>query len=63
MINVGSVGQPRDGDSRSCYVILDDQANTVEFRRVVYPIAETSNQIYAIEELDDFLGDRLHDGK
>ncbi len=26
MINVGSVGQPRDGDPRSCYVILDDGA-------------------------------------
>ena len=63
MINVGSVGQPRDGDSRSCYVILDDQARTVEFRRISYPIAETANQIYAIEELDDFLGDRLYDGK
>ena len=63
MINVGSVGQPRDGDSRSCYVILDDQARTVEFIRISYPIAETANQIYAIEELDDFLGDRLHDGK
>jgi diadenosine tetraphosphatase ApaH/serine/threonine PP2A family protein phosphatase len=24
MVNVGSVGQPRDGDSRACYVILDD---------------------------------------
>jgi diadenosine tetraphosphatase ApaH/serine/threonine PP2A family protein phosphatase len=24
MINVGSVGQPRDGDPRACYVILDD---------------------------------------
>jgi diadenosine tetraphosphatase ApaH/serine/threonine PP2A family protein phosphatase len=24
MINVGSVGQPRDGDNRACYVILDD---------------------------------------
>ena len=63
MINVGSVGQPRDGDSRSCYVILDDEARTVEFRRIAYPIAETANQIYAIEELDNFLGDRLHDGK
>ena len=44
-------------------MILDDQARTVEFRRIAYPIAETANQIYAIEELDDFLGDRLHDGK
>ena len=25
MINVGSVGQPRDGDSRSCYVVIEDQ--------------------------------------
>jgi diadenosine tetraphosphatase ApaH/serine/threonine PP2A family protein phosphatase len=24
MINVGSVGQPRDGDPRACYVVLDD---------------------------------------
>ena len=63
MINVGSVGQPRDGDSRSCYVVLDDEQRTVEFRRVAYPIADTANQIYAIDELDNFLGDRLHDGK
>lgn len=63
MINVGSVGQPRDGDSRSCYVVLDDEQRTVEFRRVAYPIADTANQIYAIVELDNFLGDRLHDGK
>ena len=36
MINVGSVGQPRDNDPRSCYVIVRDQ--NVEFRRVEYPI-------------------------
>ena len=28
MVNVGSVGQPRDGDNRSCYVILDDGQDT-----------------------------------
>ncbi len=27
MINIGSVGQPRDGDDRACYVILDDGRN------------------------------------
>lgn len=61
MINVGSVGQPRDGDSRSCYVILEDR--TVRFRRVEYPFEETARKIYAIPELDNFLGDRLRDGR
>ena len=31
MINVGSVGQPRDGDRRACYVVLED--DVVRFRR------------------------------
>lgn len=61
MINVGSVGQPRDGDPRSCYVILED--HTVRFRRVEYPFEETAQKIYAIAELDNFLGDRLRDGR
>ncbi len=61
MINVGSVGQPRDGDPRSCYVILED--NVVRFRRIEYPFEETARKIYAIPELDDFLGDRLRDGR
>ena len=63
MVNVGSVGQPRDGDPRSCYAILDDQQQTVEFRRITYPISETANKIYEIDDLDNFLGDRLHYGK
>jgi predicted phosphodiesterase len=61
MINVGSVGQPRDNDPRSCYVILTD--DTVEFRRVPYPFEKTAEKIYAIPELDNFLGDRLKDGR
>ncbi|MFO0819273.1 MAG: metallophosphoesterase family protein [Pirellulales bacterium] len=61
MINVGSVGQPRDGDPRSCYVIVDDAR--VEFRRVSYPVDATARKIYAIPELDDFLGDRLREGR
>ena len=61
MINVGSVGQPRDGDRRSCYAILEDQ--TVRFRRVEYPFEDTAQKIYAIAELDNFLGDRLRDGR
>ncbi len=61
MINTGSVGQPRDGDARSSYVLLDHQR--VEFRRVEYPLEETAEKIYAIEELDNFLGDRLKEGR
>ncbi len=61
MINVGSVGQPRDGDPRACYVILED--DRVRFRRVEYPFVETAQKIYAIAELDDFLGDRLAEGR
>jgi predicted phosphodiesterase len=59
MINVGSVGQPRDGDPRACYVVLiDDQ---VTFRRVEYDIDTTVEKIYAIVDLENSLGDRLRD--
>ena len=61
MINVGSVGQPRDGDSRSCYVIFDEESIT--FRRVEYDIEKTVELIESIAELDDFLGHRLREGK
>ena len=61
MVNVGSVGQPRDGDSRSCYVILEE--DLVEFHRVEYPFQETAKKIYEIPDLNDFLGDRLSEGR
>jgi predicted phosphodiesterase len=61
MINVGSVGQPRDGDWRSCYAILNDGGIT--FRRVEYPVDETAKKIHAIPDLDNFLGDRLREGR
>ena len=61
MINVGSVGQPRDNDPRACYVIVSD--STVEFRRVEYPFETTIAKIYDIPDLDNFLGDRLREGR
>ncbi len=61
MVNVGSVGQPRDGDWRSCYLILDFP--NIEFRRVEYDIDTTVSKIFAIEELDNFLGERLREGR
>jgi hypothetical protein len=61
MVNVGSVGQPRDNDPRSCYVILEDE--TLTFRRVAYDIERTVSAIYAEEELENMLGDRLREGR
>lgn len=61
MINVGSVGQPRDGDWRSCYVVLED--DWITFRRIEYDVDVTVNAIYETPELDRFLGDRLRDGR
>jgi len=61
MVNVGSVGQPRDGDPRACYVILDGEA--IQFRRIEYPVEKTIEKIYGVPELDNFLGDRLRDGR
>ncbi len=61
MINVGSVGQPRDGDRRCCYVIFDEQL--LVYRRVEYDIERTVQAIEAEPELDDFLGYRLREGR
>jgi predicted phosphodiesterase len=61
LVNVGSVGQPRDGDWRGCYVLLED--NTLYYRRVEYDIETTVQKIHGIPELDNFLGDRLRDGR
>jgi predicted phosphodiesterase len=61
LVNVGSVGQPRDGDWRACYVILDGK--TLRYRRVEYDIETTIKKIYAIPDLENFLGDRLRDGR
>jgi predicted phosphodiesterase len=61
LCNVGSVGQPRDADWRACYIILDGE--TIRYRRVEYDIETTIQKIYAIPELENFLGDRLRDGR
>ncbi|MDP7274350.1 MAG: metallophosphoesterase family protein [Planctomycetaceae bacterium] len=99
LVNVGSVGQPRNGDSRASYVILSDTPGdtsttggdgdpsgdppdasgdpsgapggsgqpggdlTLEFQRVEYDFEATAEKIYAIPDLDNFLGDRLRDGR
>jgi len=61
LCNVGSVGQPRDGDWRACYVLFDGE--TIRYRRVEYDIDTTIKKIYAVSDLDNFLGDRLREGR
>ena len=41
IINPGSVGQPRDGDPRASYAVLDPDELTLEYRRISYPIETT----------------------
>jgi predicted phosphodiesterase len=45
IINPGSVGQPRDGDERASYVLLDLETLTLEHRRVDYPIQSTQDRM------------------
>ncbi len=61
MVNVGSVGQPRDGDPRSCYVIQTD--DMLKFRRVDYDRDTTIRKVYNTPQLDKMLGDRLREGR
>lgn len=44
-VNPGGVGQPRDGDPRCSYALLDNEACTVTFHRVEYDIAETQRRM------------------
>lgn len=46
IINVGSVGQPRDGNNYAKYVIFDDQAFELEVRFVAYNVTETIDKIF-----------------
>ena len=62
IVNPGSVGQPRDGDPRASYAILDFQARTVELHRVVYDI-EAAAQAILKEGLDQILALRLYEGR
>ena len=61
LCNVGSVGQPRDGNWRSCYVLIEN--DTIKYRRVEYDVDKTVKKIYDVPELENFLGDRLREGK
>jgi diadenosine tetraphosphatase ApaH/serine/threonine PP2A family protein phosphatase len=62
LINVGSIGQPRDGDWRACFCIWDRQAGTIEMRRVEYDISAAQRKILEAG-LPPALAARLGDGR
>ncbi|MEZ6005238.1 MAG: metallophosphoesterase family protein [Planctomycetota bacterium] len=60
-LNAGSVGQPRDGDSRACYAVLEPGAIT--WYRVPYDIPTTQRKIRQHPELNEVLASRLAMGR
>ncbi|ODS59524.1 MAG: hypothetical protein ABS36_00915 [Acidobacteria bacterium SCN 69-37] len=62
LINVGSVGQPRDGDPRAAYGLLDLERSTIRMRRVAYDIAGAQAAIRAAG-LPAWLAQRLASGE
>ena len=61
IVNVGSVGQPRDRDPRAAYALWDAEAGRVEIRRVAYDVATARRKITAAG-LPQFLAERLSAG-
>jgi predicted phosphodiesterase len=61
IINVGSVGQPRDGDHRACYVVVDGRS--FWYRRVEYDVELAIKSIYLRSGLPEECGNRLRYGK
>jgi diadenosine tetraphosphatase ApaH/serine/threonine PP2A family protein phosphatase len=62
LLNPGSVGQPRDGDPRAAYLLLDLDAQRASFRRVPYDIDQTQAEIRAAG-LPELLAERLAVGQ
>ncbi len=62
LVNPGGVGQPRDGDPRAAWLLLDTESWKATWRRVEYPIDEAAT---AIEEagLPRVLAERLYSGQ
>ncbi len=57
-VNAGSTGQPRDSNPDACVVILDEEAESIEFVRVPYDISTCQSKILS-EGLPSYLAERL----
>lgn len=61
LINVGSTGQPRDGDNRSCYLLYD--GNRVIYRRVEYDYHATMDKMARVGPISREAANRLEFGR
>jgi diadenosine tetraphosphatase ApaH/serine/threonine PP2A family protein phosphatase len=61
LLNPGSVGQPRDGDPRASYLILEPETGTATWYRAAYDIAAVGAAMRAAG-LPVHLADRLRHG-
>ncbi len=62
IVNVGSVGQPRDGDPRAAYCVYDTEMKQIEIKRVPYDL-ETAQRKIRKAGLPDLLAERLEFGR
>ena len=58
IINVGSVGQPRDGNPKAAYCIYDTEKKEINIKRVDYNVEAARKKVIEAD-LPRFLGDRL----
>ncbi len=62
IINAGSVGQPRDGDNKACYIIYDTDQEEISFKRVAYNYRSAMSKIIKAG-LPEYLAYRLQSGR
>jgi len=62
IVNVGSVGQPRDRDSRACFATVSDEPE-VRWHRVEYDVRAVADRLLATPGMDHSLAERLLEGR
>ncbi|UCB56612.1 MAG: metallophosphoesterase family protein [Candidatus Omnitrophota bacterium] len=62
IVNAGSIGQPRDGNPRACFVIYDNETNELEIKRVAYDVGSAQAKIIKAG-LPHILAERLATGR
>jgi putative phosphoesterase len=62
VVNPGSVGQPRDGDRRAAYALLDTESGDISPRRTHYDVDRIYHEV-VVSDLPSETGERLFDGE
>jgi len=61
IINIGSVGQPRDGNPKACYLLYDSDRREARLVRVAYDVASVQKKMKALD-LPEYLIERISAG-